>query len=65
MIRVQQSIEVHELDGKEAPHKGLVIGVDSHWNRRNFIVLIVNEHRYTVVGADLLAAVENARNINR
>ena len=68
MIKVQQTIEVYELDGKQETLSGMErsqIGIDSHWNRSAFIVLVINGHRYTVVGKDLQAAVENARNINR
>lgn len=68
MIKVQQSIQVYELDDKEispTPSKELLIGVDSHWNRREFIVLVVGEHRYTVAGDDLRAAVKNAQNTSR
>lgn len=68
MIKVQQSIQVYEFDGEEtsvAPGGELLIGIDSDWDQRNLIVLAIGEHRYTVVGADLLAAVENARNVNR
>lgn len=62
-VEIKQKVRVYEVEGKEALiGKGVTIGVDSHWNRRNFVVLAVGGKEYTVVGSDLKTAADNAMN---
>ena len=67
MIKVSNSVKVYEVDGKEIKSLDYPqIKVDSHWNRNEFIVLQSEDgKKYTVCSRDLIAAIENATNINR
>ena len=40
------------------------IKVHSHWNTKRYVELEVDGKRYTVVGQDLITAVENAMHTN-
>lgn len=58
---------MYELDGKEVSlSSNAEIGIDSHWNMNEFVVLVIvydgKEHRQTVSAADLKRAIENATN---
>ena len=62
-VKVTQTIDVYEVDGEES--HGLVLlqlGVNSHWNDSDRIVLTWKDQRITVVGSDLATAIQNARN---
>jgi hypothetical protein len=39
--------------------------IDSHWNDRNMVVVIIGNERNTVKGHDLIEAIKNAMNTNR
>lgn len=58
-------IEVYEVDGEEI--KGLKslkpsVTVTNHWNRKEFVVIVIDNKRVTVVANDLIKAIENAQN---
>ena len=53
-------LTVYELDGADHYKAGGLI-VESHWNDRNRVVLVVDGKRYTVVASDLADAAERAR----
>ena len=59
--RVTVRQEVYEIDGAETSAPIPVIRVESHWNISGWVVLTVDEHRYTVNARDLADAVERAR----
>lgn len=62
-IRVQSAMNIYEIDGTDT--SGLKLPqllVESHWNRRNLIVLDVGGKRYTVDADDLRAGIQNATN---
>jgi hypothetical protein len=66
MITVKQIVEVYEENGETVPI-GLTktIGVDSHWNHNEWVVLVIDRRRLTVKGSDLEAAITNAMHSNR
>lgn len=60
-IKVTCEVKVYELNDHESkPLDPLVVKVQSHWNYDDFVVLQVNDVRYTVSGRDLIRAVKNA-----
>ena len=62
-IEVTQKIEVYEINDEEVPiGKTVTIGVESHWNLDNRVVLRIGRKSYTVVGNDLITATKNAMN---
>ena len=65
MIKVKQEVTIYEEDGKDVPmttRKSL--GVESHWNWNERVILVLGEKRITVIGRDLTTAITNAMNIN-
>ncbi len=63
MITVQNTIKLYEVDGVETrPIEPPSIRVDSHWNRNDMVVLLVDGKSYSVVAKALIAAVNNATN---
>ncbi len=63
MIKVIQEVDVYEVDGEDAPvGKEIKVGVASHWNRNQLVVLVIGKKQYTVLGSDLKTAIENAEN---
>jgi len=66
MIKVSQTIRIYEENDKEVPIKiDKYMGVESHWNRDERVILVIDGERITVIAADLEAAISNATNINR
>lgn len=69
MIEVQNIIPVYEIDGQEVkfadPKLRPTIGVASHWNRMDLVVIKIGDKNYTVVAGDLITAIKNATNTNR
>lgn len=76
MIAVTNRLPVYEVDGKRVESSTdedcPVLRVASHWNEDSKVVIDLapegegNEHhKVTVSARDLLAAVNNATNINR
>ena len=62
-IEVTQKIEVYEINDEEVPiGKTVTIGVESHWDLDNRVVLRIGRKSYTVVGNDLITATKNAMN---
>lgn len=64
MIKVTSDLIVYEFDGTDSAYKRDCpsLSVRSHWNRDNFVVIAVGDHKYTVSGRDLVAAIVNAQN---
>jgi hypothetical protein len=67
MPRIQSLnvVEVYEENGqelKELRSEKPSITVREHWNRREFVVLIVGDLSYTVCAEDLRRAIQNAQN---
>ena len=59
MIRV--TCDVQTYDDPAKPH----IRVHSHWYDDKRVVVEVNGERYTVIGKDLITAIEDAMCVNR
>jgi len=66
MIKVKQTVEIYEENGEEIP-LGISkhMTVESHWNRDEWVILVIGRRRITVLVADLQAALVNATNTNR
>jgi len=60
-IKIHQEIKVYEIDGEDAL-LDCALGVDAHWNNDEMVVLVVEEHSFTVVGDNLKVAIDNAMN---
>jgi hypothetical protein len=65
MIEVQNKVPVYEVDGKDVAISGPKIHVLSHWNSGDRVVLQIGERTWTVIAADLEAAIKNATNTRR
>jgi len=66
MIKVENEIKIYEVDGKDSiAIDGPVLRVQSHWNERDKVVLIIDGKKLTVVARDLDAAIANAANSAR
>jgi hypothetical protein len=66
MIKISQQVQIYEEDDREIPlgqHR--YMGVESHWNRNEMVILEIGKERVTVLAGDLRAALENAKNTNR
>lgn len=62
-IKVAQEVKVYEVNEEEVGvGKEEHITVDSHWNRREFVVIGFGDKKLTVVGNNLQTAIENAQN---
>ena len=66
-IKVVNKVTVYEHNGKEVD--GGAIEVNSHWNRREFVVIFLPSDKdskkgesFTVSARDLEAAIKNATN---
>jgi len=66
-MEVENKLKVYEVDDVEVKlgEKNPEIIIKNHWNRNNFVVIEINEKRYTVSAAELDAAIENATNTRR
>lgn len=63
MVKVEQTIRVYELDGKDVTiGEQVEIGINSHWNRDSIVEIRVGQHRYGVLASDVQTAIENATN---
>lgn len=61
MINVACELPVYEQDGKEKPvGKQLKMTIESHWNRKDMVVLRFGDAIVTVLGYDLIRAATNA-----
>lgn len=65
MIKVKNEVKIHERNDEDiALLENRCIGVESHWNNEEKVVLVVDGERYAVAAKDLLCAIENATNTN-
>lgn len=66
MIKVKNEVKVYEHNGEDiALLEDIFVGIESHWNNKDKVVVVINGERYAVVAEDLLCAVTNATNSNR
>ena len=66
MIRVENNVEVFEVDGKDLPvSDDTEIVVRSHWNRNDLVVLEIKGKRFSVAARDIATAINNAVNTAR
>ena len=59
-MKVITKIKVYEINGSDDVDKELEI--DSHWNMKDRVTLIINGIGYTVLAEDLIKAIKNAQN---
>jgi len=65
-IKIKQEVDVYEVDDVEVPiSKTVTIGIDSHWNNREVVVILVGRKSYAVIGSNLITAINNAMNSGR
>lgn len=63
MMNVKTEINVYEENGQDVPvGETKKISVESHWNRKNFVVIKIGKKTVTVVGSHLSEAISNAQN---
>lgn len=64
---VTHRIPVYVVDGEriDMPDKRPAVIVESTWPNRDSVVLAIDGHRYTVIGADLKKAIDNCLNTTR
>lgn len=62
-MKVINEIQHYEINGddKAVSEKPFII-IENHWNRHDFVVLVVDGIRFTVSATDLRKAVDNAAN---
>lgn len=67
MIDVVNEVKVYEKRGRDTPLVGdePPLTVRSHWNRNEFVRLVIADVDITVNAADLQAAINNATNTGR
>ena len=67
MIDIKQEVKIYEVDGEEVTecNRHSKLKVNSHWNRRNMVVLMFRGKSITILRRDLEVALENATNTNR
>ena len=66
MIKVKQTVEIYEENDAEVPiGTNKSIEVESHWNWNERVILVIGRRRITVIGEDLITAIQNAMNTNR
>lgn len=62
-VKVTQEIDIYEIDGSDTDSlEKPKMGIDSHWNNEDFVILRIGKKTYTVVGDDLKTAIDNAMN---
>ena len=66
-MKIENKLKVYEVDDVEVKlsEKNPEILIKNHWNRNTFVVIEIDNKRYTVSAAELDAAVENATNTRR
>ena len=65
-IKIRQTIEIYEENDEDVPiGKEKSLGVESHWNCNERVILVFGRHRITVIGNDLITAAQNAMNSGR
>jgi hypothetical protein len=65
VIKVHNTVNIVEIDGKECGGLDPTLAVHSHWNRDQLVVLELDGKRVTVSAGDMLAAIANATNTRR
>ena len=58
-IKVTNEVQTYDEPAKPS------IRVHSHWCHRDRVVIEIGDHKVTVIGADIKAAVDNATNTSR
>lgn len=60
-IKVRCEVPVYEVNGEETKTLSQPqLIVESHWNRSQMVVLTIGNEKVTVLGDDLVAAIQNA-----
>jgi hypothetical protein len=63
--KVITEVEIYEVNDVDVPiEQSKALKVYSHWNRRDFVVLKINKIKVTVVGRNLINAINNAQNVD-
>lgn len=67
MIQVQCKLPIYNIDGIDmvGPVNEHEMTVESYIGEPDLVTLIIEGHAYVVRGTDLIAATENAQNVNR
>lgn len=66
MKTTETKIDIYEINGEESGLSNEAqLTVKNHWNRKNFVILNMNDKEITVVADDLKRAIENAQNVHR
>ena len=63
-LKVESVVKTYEYKGPEVTALQAVrqLSVQSHWNRKDFVVIKIGDDEYTVVASDLQKAITNATN---
>jgi endonuclease V-like protein UPF0215 family len=62
-IKITQEIKIYEVDDKEVPvGQDFTLGILSHWNWNDHVIIVSNGKKVTVSGTDLIRAIQNAMN---
>ena len=64
-MKVQNEIDIYEVDGQETRIPVPKLVVNSHWNRDSLVVLESGDMKISVSAAQLRAAIANATNTSR
>lgn len=59
MSKIKNTAQVEAYDEPAKPS----IKVHSHWNRREMVVIEVGDEKITVLGEDLIKAINNCMNV--
>lgn len=67
MIQVRCKLPIYNIDGIDTvgPIDEHEVIVESYIGKPDLVTLIIEGHAYAVRGTDLIAAIENAQNVNR
>jgi len=61
-VKVKCAIQVYEIDGRERDANGVEMIIHSHGTWSDRVVITIDGKQYTIVGADLATAIQNAMN---
>ena len=66
MISVECNVQVHQSQNPPSTNKMPSVTVRNHWNHNDRVVIRIDDGtEVTVIGRDLIAAIENAMRTNR
>ena len=66
MISVECNVQVHQSQNPPSTDKMPSVTVRNHWNHNDRVVIRIDDGtEVTVIGRDLIAAIENAMRTNR